>query len=71
MNDRFNRNSHWPIYDKVPLELIKIVSDTVRREAPPEVPTEAREGVIESIKGIKGNDGLVVYFPYLKGRERE
>lgn len=65
MNDR---NSHWPIYDKVPLELIKIVSDTIRREAPSEVPLKAQKGVI---KGIKGNDGLVVYFPYLKGKERE
>lgn len=33
MNINQDRNSHWPIYDKVPLELIKVVSDTVR-EAP-------------------------------------
>lgn len=42
-----NRNSHWPIYDKVPIELIKVVSDTIKN---------AREGV------VKSKDGMVVYF---------
>ena len=51
MNINRDRNSHWPIYDKVPLELIKVVSDTVKN---------AREGVIE------GKDGLVIYFPSKK-----
>ena len=46
-----DRNSHWPIYDKVPLELIKGVSDTVKK---------AREGVV---KGNESKDGLVIYFP--------
>ncbi len=26
-----DRRSHWPIYDVVPLEMIKIVSNTVRK----------------------------------------
>ena len=43
--------SHWPIYNVVPLELIKVVSDTVKN---------APEGVI---KGNESKDGLVVYFP--------
>lgn len=38
MNDR---TSHWPIYDIIPLELIKVISDTVKK---------APEGV------IKGNE---------------
>ena len=46
--DMYDRTSHWPIYDKVPLDLIKIVLNTVR---------EAPVGVVE------GKDGLVVYFP--------
>ena len=49
MNDR---TSHWPIYDVIPLELIKVVSDTIR-----ETRRKAQKGV------IKVNDGLVVYFP--------
>ena len=48
MNDR---TSHWPIYDIVPLELIKVVSDTVRKAT-----TEV----------VKSKDGLVVYFPKRK-----
>ena len=42
-----NRNSHWPIYDVVPLELIESVLGTVRN---------AQRGV------IKSKDGMVVYF---------
>lgn len=45
MNDR---TSHWSIYDVVPLELIEIVSKTVR-----EAPTET----------VESKGGLVVYFP--------
>ena len=51
INMNQDRNSHWPIYDKVPLELIKGVSDTVKK---------AREGVV---KGNESKDGLVIYFP--------
>jgi len=46
--NKFNRNSHWPIDGMVPIELIKIVIDTVR-EAPEET--------------IPSKDGLVVFFP--------
>lgn len=56
MNDR---TSHWPIYDVVPLELIKVISDTIKKAK------NAPKGVIEG-NGSKG--GLVVYFP---SRERE
>lgn len=55
-----SRNSHWPIYDVIPLELIKVISDTVR-----EAPKNAPEGFI---KGNESKDGLVVYFP---SREKE
>ena len=48
MNDR---TSHWPIYDVVPLELIKVISDTVRK-AP--------------VVTVASKDGLVVYFPSRK-----
>lgn len=48
MNDR---TSHWPIYDVVPLELIEIVSDTVRKAT-----TET----------VESKNGLVVYFPSSK-----
>ena len=44
MNDR---TSHWPIYDVVPLELIEIVSDTVRKA---------------TVETVESKDGLVVYF---------
>ncbi len=49
MNDR---TSHWPIYDIIPIELIKVVSGTIR-EATTEV--------------VKSKDGLVVYFPKREG----
>ena len=44
----YDRTSHWPIYDVVPLELIKIVAKTVK-EAP--------------VETVESKDGLVVYFP--------
>ena len=53
MNDR---NSHWPIYDVVPLELIESVLGTVGR---------AERGVIKGKEGMK--EGMVVYFK----KERE
>ena len=46
-----DRNSHWPIYDVVPMELIKRVSDTVKK-AP--------------VETVAGKDGLIVYFPKKK-----
>lgn len=27
----YNRRSHWPIYDVVPIEMIKIVAEAVRK----------------------------------------
>ncbi len=46
-----DRRSHWPIYDVVPMEMIKIVAETVRKALP-----EAPKGVVES------KNGMVVYF---------
>ena len=43
-----DRRSHWPIYDTVPTELIKVVAKTVR-----EAPVEA----------MANKDGMVIYFP--------
>ena len=31
MDDNSDRRSHWPIYDVVPMEMIKIVAETVRK----------------------------------------
>lgn len=46
-----DRRSHWPIYDVVPIEMIKIVSETVKK-AP--------------VDTVESKDGLVVYFPSSK-----
>lgn len=47
-----DRKSHWPIYDVVPIELIKIVSEAVRRA---------------TVKTMANKDGMVVYFPSKEG----
>lgn len=51
-----NRRSHWPIYDMVPTELIKVVAKAVR-----EAPVEA----------VVNKDGMVVYFPSKGGESSE
>lgn len=35
-----DRRSHWPIYDKVPMEMIKSVSEAVRRATVETVPNK-------------------------------
>jgi len=47
-----DRRSHWPIYDVVPIERIKAVSETVRKA---------------TVDTVKNKDGLVVYFPSKSG----
>lgn len=42
-----DRRSHWPIYNVVPIEMIKIVSEAVRRA---------------TVETVEGKDGIVVYF---------
>jgi len=51
-----DERSHWPIYSVVPMELIKIVSDTVRK-AP--------------LETVASKDGMVVYFPGKGGESSE
>jgi hypothetical protein len=43
-----DRRSHWPIYDVVPIGMIKIVAETVRN------------ALTES---VESKDGMVIYFP--------
>lgn len=47
-----DRRSHWPIHDVVPIELIKIVSEAIRRA---------------TVKTVASKDGMVVYFPNKEG----
>ena len=54
--NKYDRKSHWPIYDPVPMELIKIVADTVRK-AP--------------VETVASKDGMVVYFPSKGGESAE
>lgn len=51
-----DRRSHWPIYDKVPMEMIKVVSETVRKA---------------TVEAVAGKDGMVVYFPGKGGESSE
>ena len=46
--NKYDRNSHWPVYDMIPVDLIKIIADTVRK-AP--------------VETVASKDGMVVYFP--------
>ena len=36
-----DRRSHWPIYDPVPIEMIKVVSEAVRN-----APVESKDGMV-------------------------
>lgn len=56
MDDNIDRRSHWPIFDPVPMELIKVVADTVRK-AP--------------VATVTSKDGLVVYFISKGGESSE
>lgn len=51
-----DRRSHWLIYAPVPIELIKVVADTVRKA---------------SVDTVASKDGLVVYFPSKGGESSE
>ncbi len=55
-----SRRSHWPIYNKVPLELIEIVSKAVK---------EATTEPVASKGGMK--ESYVVYFPKERVQEEE
>lgn len=43
-----DRRSHWRIFDGVPIEMIEIVSEAVRKA---------------TVDPVKNKDGMVIFFP--------